>query len=326
VAGGEALSRTLLITGAAGEMGRRLCARLAGAGWQVRALVLPGDPLAAGLADAGCEIREGDVRDAASLAAAAAGAHTVFHLAAVILARDPALYETVNRQGTANMVAAAAAAGVRHFVYVSSASVVYPVLTPYGRSKLAAEEHVRAERRMAHTIVRPTLVYDGTGGQEFMLFVSFLRRFPVVPFIGPGTARKRPVLADDVVDGLARIAGNEAAYGKLYNLSGGEVITLEELGRLLLDRLGEPKPFVHLPVPLCRAVAGVLGAVLKDPPLTPYGIAGFVNHADLDPALAGEELGYRPLGVREGIARCFPAPVATSASSAPSATIRRSPS
>ncbi len=43
-----------------------------------------------------------------------------------------------------------------------------------------------------------------------MLFRRYLHRFPVVPFIGPGTARKRPVFSDDVVDGLARIVGNDA--------------------------------------------------------------------------------------------------------------------
>ena len=42
-----------------------------------------------------------------------------------------------------------------------------------------------------------------------MLFRRYLRRFPVVPFIGPGSARKRPVYSDDVVDGLSRIVGNE---------------------------------------------------------------------------------------------------------------------
>ena len=168
----------------------------------------------------GCEIAEGDIRDAATLGAAVAGVEAVLHLAAVILARDPRDYDAINRRGTANMVAAAAAAGVRHFVYVSSASVVYPRLTPYGRAKLDAEEIVAAERRFAHTIVRPTLVYDETGGQEFMLFRRYLRRFPVVPFIGPGSARKRPVFSDDVVDGLARIVGNPVCFGKTYNLSG----------------------------------------------------------------------------------------------------------
>jgi NADH dehydrogenase len=306
-----------LVTGAAGEVGARLVRRLRADGWEVRALVLPRDPLRARLDGLGCDIREGDVRDPASLAPALAEVDTVLHLAAVILARDPALYETINRQGTAHLVAAAAAAGVRHFIYVSSASVVYPRLTPYGRSKLAAERLVQAERRFAHTIVRPTLVYDRTGGQEFNIFRAHLSRFPIVPFIGPGTALKRPVFSDDVVDGLARTAGNPVSHGKTYNLSGGEAISLDGLARLVLALEGRTRPILHLPVPLCRALAAALGRVMKDPPLTPYAIAGFTNDADLDPAAATADLGYSPRGIRAGLASCFSASTSTPAAATP---------
>ena len=215
--------------------------------------MLPGDPLRSRLDGTGAEIVEGDIRAPETLVAATAGVDAVAHLAAVILARDPRDYDAINRRGTANLVAAAAVAGVRHFVYVSSASVVYPRLTPYGRAKLDAENIVAAETRMAHTIVRPTLVYDETGGQEFMLFRKYLRRFPVVPFVGPGAAKKRPVYSDDVVDGLARIVGNDVCFGKTYNLSGPEAITLRDLAKLVLELEGAPRPFLHVPLPICRA-------------------------------------------------------------------------
>ena len=300
------MSRVVLVTGAAGEVGKGLCRQLADAGWSVRALVLARDPLRARLEGLGFDLREGDIRDPASLAPAAAGVDTVLHLAAVILARDPRVFESVNHQGTANMVAAAAAAGARHFVYVSSASVVYPRLTPYGQSKLSAEQSVKSERRLAHTIVRPTLVYDETGGgQEFRIFCDHLRRFPVVPFIGDGASRKRPVHAADVAGALVRIVGNPVAFGKTYNLSGGESITLDELARLVMQLRGEGRPILHLPVPLCRALAKILSFTMKDPPLTNYSIAGFINDADLDPTAAIAEIGYHPRGVRAGLAGCF---------------------
>lgn len=310
---GTLVKGPVLITGAAGEVGGRLVARIAADGHRVRALVLPGDPLRSRLDGLGVpvDVREGDVRDPATLEAAVAGVDTVLHLAAVILARDVAVFDSVNRQGTANLVAASAAAGVRHFIYVSSASVVYPALTPYGRSKLEAERIVQGETRLLHTIVRPTLVYDETGGQEFALFRRYLERFPVVPFVGPThgprAARKRPVHAADAVDGLSRMVGSEAALGRTYNLSGGETITLAELGRLVLALQGTPKPFLPIPTFLCRAVAYALSAVMKNPPLTPYAVAGFTNHADLDPSQAMADLGWRPRGVRAGLAACLAA-------------------
>lgn len=305
-----------LVTGGAGVMGTRLVQRLLDLGWQVRALVLPGDPLRGRVAALGAEIHEGDVSDAASLAGVCAGVDIVYHLAAVIISHDPAVFQRINVVGTANVVAEASSAGVEHLVYVSSASVVYPRLTPYAQSKLDAEAVVKAARGLAYTIVRPTLVYDVGGGQEIMMFLDYLRRFPVVPFIGSGGAVKRPVWAEDVVDGLARIAGARTAWGKTYNLSGAEPISMLELAQLLLRHHDRPRPFLHLPVALCRALARVSQRLLERSPLTLSAIAGIVNDADLDPSEAMRDLGYRPLGVREGFRRCFPRPVAVGASAA----------
>jgi NADH dehydrogenase len=293
-------------------MGRRLVKRLLDAGWNVRALILPGDSLRPCVEQLGAEICEADVSDAASLAGACEDVELVYHLAAVIVSHDPAVFRRVNLAGTTNMVAEAARARVGHFVYVSSASVVYPERTPYAQSKLDAEAVVKAACGMAHTIVRPTLVYETGGGQELMMFLDYLRRFSIVPFIGAGDAVKRPVWAEDVVDGLLRIAGNRSAWGKTYNLSGADPISMLELGQLLLAHHDRPRPFVHLPVALCRALAHVWARFSRQPLLTPSAIAGVVNDADLDPSQATHDLGYRPLGVREGFRRCFPRPVATS--------------
>jgi nucleoside-diphosphate-sugar epimerase len=295
----------ILVTGGAGVLGSRLVLGLRARGEKVRVVTLPGDPGAARLAEAGCEIAFADVSDAASLAGAFDGVETVFHLAAVIIAGDPEVYRRVNVGGVRHAVDGARAAGARHFVYVSSAAALHPDGSAYARSKADGEAIVRAARGMRHTIVRPTLIYDHGGGQEIMLFLAALRRFPVVPFVGRGRALKRPIFADDVVKGLVAIAGNEAAFDKTYAFSGGEAIAIWELGKLLLAAHGERRPFVPIPVPLCRLAAAVLERAVKDPPLTRYGISRIVEDAALDNSAARADLGFEPVGVREGLARCY---------------------
>lgn len=293
----------VLVTGAAGVLGSRLVARLIEHGHSVRGLVLPDDALAARLAHTGCELWHADIRHPQSLRGACAGIDCVFHLAAIIISHDPQLFRQINLEGTQNVLAEADAAGVGHFIYVSSASVTYPTLTAYAQSKLDAERDVAA-RSGGFSIVRPTLVYDAHGGQEVLMFLDYLRRFPLVPFIGAGQALKRPVWSEDIVDGLLRLA-DAAPRGKTYNFSGGEAISMRDLAKLLLAQHRAERPFVHLPVWLCRAIAQLLASVMDKPPLTQSAIAGVVNHANLDPSEAMHDLGYRPIGVREGYARCF---------------------
>jgi NADH dehydrogenase len=271
----------------------------------VRALVLPGDRLRSRVEQLGCELREGDVSDTSTLAGACDGVDMVYHLAAVIISHDASVFQRVNRDGTANVLAEARRAHVGHFVYVSSASVVYPRRTLYAESKLEAERIVQGSG-IPYTIVRPTLVYEQGGGQELFMFLDYLRRFPIVPFIGAGGALKRPVWSEDIVDGLLRLSGSRVAHGKTYNFSGAEPISMRELAELLLLHLDRPRPFVHLPVWLCRALAVLAAGLLSRPPLTSSAIAGVVNDANLDPTEAMQDLGYAPLGVRAGFARCFP--------------------
>jgi NADH dehydrogenase len=293
-----------LVTGGAGVMGRRLCAGLRERGFPVRVL----DRAGSALPGLDVDLRAGDITDPASLRGVFDGVQTVYHLAAVILPDDESLFESVNVEGTRNVLEAAAAAGAQHFIHVSSASVVYPHSTRYSRSKREGERLVRGQQAMQWTIVRPTLVYDENGGLEFMRFYAYLDRFPIVPFIGRGRARKRPVHTEDIMAGLIAIAGNPKTYGKVYALSGGEPISIWDLGKLMLEHRGRQRPFLPIPVPVCRLLARGLARVMRNPPLTWQMIAGITQDADLDPSDATADFGYRPMGVREGFQKTWPRP------------------
>lgn len=299
----------IAVTGGAGVLGSRLVKGLVSSGNRIRVLTLPGDPFVSRLHGLGCEIFYGDVADKCSLEGAFKGVNTVYHLAAVIIASDPGLYRKVNVGGTQNVVDAAICEGVSHFILVSSAAAVDGSDSEYARSKIAAEKIVCSQEKMYRTILRPTLIYDTDGGQEFTMFVDYLKRYPVVPFVGRGQAKKQPVYAADIVAGLIAVANNPQTYGKTYNLSGAESISIWDLAHLILKYQGISKPFVPIPLSLCRLVASLSEKILQNPALTRYAISRIEKDADLDNLPARQDLGYNPLGVREGFARCFTTPV-----------------
>ncbi len=296
----------ILVTGGTGTMGSVLVHMLAKRNERVRVVCMPHDPYVSRVKDYATDIRYADVSRKQDCAGLCDGVSTVLHLAAIILSKDESTFCKINAEGTHNIVDDAKRAKIRHFVYISSASVTYPRPTPYSLSKRAAEEIVKRSG-LSYTILRPTLVYGEKGGQEFDIYLDYLKKFPVVPFIGNGAALKRPVYVEDVNAGILAVCGNEKSYGKMYNLSGGETISMIDFTRQCLKLLGiAHKPVIKLPLWFCKVLAFLMKLVMADPPLTWQVIAGIIQNANLDPEEAIKDLGYAPVKVSEQLPRVFP--------------------
>ena len=200
----------ILLTGATGIIGRKLIDLLYQQGRKLRVLSLPNDPQVSWIEQQKkAEVVFGDITQPETLNNIWDQIDTVFHLAAVIIStHQPQLYQKVNLQGTRNLIDKARVHRVEHFIYISSASVYYPRSNLYAVSKKVAEQVVK-ESGLNYTIVRPTLVYGPEGGEEFYHFVNYLKRFPIIPFIGAGRALKAPIYVDDLVTALAAIPYNK---------------------------------------------------------------------------------------------------------------------
>jgi NADH dehydrogenase len=138
--------------------------------------------------------------------------------------------------------------------------------------------------------------------------MDYLKKYPVVPFIGRGRAKKNPVFVDDLVQGMLAIANNPKAYGKIYNFSGGEEISIWDLSHLMLRQQGLSKLFIPIPIPICRLVAFIMERTMEHPTLTGYGISRIVQDANLDNNSARSNLGYDPIGITEGLQKCYHIP------------------
>lgn len=117
----------VLITGAAGFVGRELVRylRVEQPSWRFAAFALPGEAVPDEWGES-VSVRRGDIRDATAVAEAVAGADLVFHLAAYISywRLDNGLMRAVNVEGTANIINACLAAGVKRLVHVSSVGAI----------------------------------------------------------------------------------------------------------------------------------------------------------------------------------------------------------
>ncbi len=293
------------MTGGLGVMGATLVRGLVERGFKVRVLD-NSDRFRSRMDGLDVDIRIADITKPETLEGCFEGVETVYHLAAVLVVRDESLFEKINIGGTRNMIAASKKAGVKHFILVSSASVTYPFTTPYSLSKRETERMIKEQDFMKFTIVRPTLAYNENGADEFNMFLAYLKKYPIVPFIGSGRALKRPVHCDDLMAGFLAIPGNEKSYGKTYGFSGGEEIPIWDMAKLMLKHTGQEKMFIPIPIPVCRLIAFFAERFQKKPILTWNAIAGVMQDANLDNSEARADLGYNPIGFREGLQRSYP--------------------
>jgi nucleoside-diphosphate-sugar epimerase len=209
------MGRVIAITGATGFAGRQATAELLARGHRLKALVRR--PEAAGL-DPAVERVAGDVTDTAALARLADGADAVVHLAGALAATDRHGYFSVNEGGTKAVLAAAAAAGTRRFVHISSLAAREPQYSLYGASKRAGEEAVMAQMSERNAIViRPPAVY-GPGDKGTLPLIRELTK-PVAAIPARKESRFSLIHVRDLARLIALAAEND--LGGLHEVSDG---------------------------------------------------------------------------------------------------------
>jgi nucleoside-diphosphate-sugar epimerase len=259
-----------LVTGATGFVGSHLTEALRRRGDEVT--VLARSPRKAeALASLGVRTVPGDLNDRGALARAAEGQDEVYHVAGVVAARSEADFLAANRDGTANVVAAAEAAGRPRLVLVSSLAAAGPSprdrplrgdeppapVTAYGRSKLAGEQVVRGSA-LPWTILRPPTVY-GPRDRE-VLKVFRLVRLGLAPVFGDGIQQLSAVHAGDLAEALIAAARGSATLGRVYYPCHPEVVTSAELVRRIGEVMGRRPVVIPVPAAVGRALLGVTEA------------------------------------------------------------------
>ena len=296
---------TILVTGAAGYLGNQTVKRLVAAERPVRALVRHQAKAAIRLREIAdrIEIVEGDVTQPASLRTALAGVDAVIHYVAIAMEKGGQTYESVNYQGTVNVLRAAEAAGVRRFINMSQNGARGDLPYRFLASKGAAQEAVAASD-LDWTALRPSAIF-GPQDEFFNSFARLLKITPVVfPLIGGGAAQFQPVSVYDVVEAVIRCLDDESTIGAELALGGPEVLSLGEIERRVIEALGTWRLLLPTPVALLRPVVMLMQALLPGSPVStslldllavPNTVPdnALVNHFGMKPIpFAGEHIAY----------------------------------
>lgn len=325
----------VLVTGASGFLGQATAAAVRDAGHEVRTFQRrpSGVP--------GVQDVAGTMTDDAAIARAVDGVEAVVHLAAkVSLAGDPADFARVNIEGTRSLLAAARAAGVGRFVFVSSPSVAHTGSSlvgadagpaepsrargDYARTKAAAELlALDADAQdFAVVAVRPHLVW-GPGDTQLVGRIVERARAGRLPLLDSGAALIDTLYVDNAATAMVAAlehVTDDGVHGNAYVVTNGEPRPVADLLAGICTASGVRPPQWHVPAAVARAAGSVVEAVWRvrpgedEPPMTRFLAEQLSTAHWFDQRRTRSDLRWTPsVSIDQGLERLRAAAQASSA-------------
>jgi uncharacterized protein YbjT (DUF2867 family) len=250
-------SQLVTVFGGSGFLGRHVVRALAKRGYRIRVAVRRPD-LALFLQPLGrvgqIVAVQANLRYPDSVARAVERSDVVINLVGILQETGSQSFSRLQAEGAGEIARAAARAGAR-MVHVSAIGADAASPSQYARTKAEGERQVFAARPDA-VVFRPSLVF-GPGDSFFNRFAGLARALPVLPLVG-GQTRFQPVFVGDVAEAIARAVDGRVPGGRVYELGGPEVATLEHLVRYMLKTIQRGRVVVDLPLPVAKLQARAL--------------------------------------------------------------------
>lgn len=241
----------ILVAGATGSLGTRLVPLLTGHGHRLRLLVR--DPAKA--AEVGGDLIEavaGDVRDPAAIGRATVGVSTII-AAMTAFGRGAGNAETVDWQGNVNLIRAAEAAGVEHYILVSiyGAAPDHPI--ELFRMKYRAEQELLGSR-LAWTIIHPNAYFE----TWLMLVCEPLLKTGKTTIFGRGDNPINFVSVHDAAHFVELAVTEPALRGQTIELGGPQNLTFNQFLGIFQTSTGAVGKVGHVPRVGLRVASRVL--------------------------------------------------------------------
>jgi uncharacterized protein YbjT (DUF2867 family) len=245
----------ILVVGATGSLGGRVVRGLLERGENVRILARRNSPSeelakqrratsAKSLIDLGAEVVYGDLKDRRSLETAVASIDTVITTAKAGRGISEDTPETVDLQGTLNLVDAARGAGVRHFIYTSAAGASPDHPVPLYQIKGACEQEI-IKSGMTYTIVQPSMFME--------TWIARLVETPLsmgvhIQLIGQGDHAHNFISEADVAAFMIKMFENPLALNETVVIGGPASHTWTEIVQEMGLHMGVELPMTYLPL------------------------------------------------------------------------------
>ncbi len=267
------MKKQIIVTGAAGFVGRNLLPLLIKNGFDVIGVVkneaekfkiekLPIKILVADLS------KRGQWQHSIK-------AEVIVHLASAISSKNPDSFYQNNVIATQNLIEAAKKNKIKKIIHFSSAAVTSIRQDPYSKTKKEQEDIIK-NSKIPYLILRPSMIYGPTDDKNVGWLIKTIKKLPLIPLPGGGSFGRQPVFVDDICQIVIKMISSKN-FNKVYEIHGYEYVSMKEMVNVIKDNFNIKNPVVVMPIPLLKAFIFINQIISPNPKFTSDQIASLIS-------------------------------------------------
>ncbi|MFH2103697.1 MAG: NAD(P)H-binding protein [Chloroflexota bacterium] len=259
----------ILVSGGTGFIGRALVRQLVESGYTVRILLRPSRRTPRLPVGVNVEVAVSSLDDTRGLRAAMRGVKTVYHLAGGEGEGGRGNLQAVDIDGTANLTAAAADAGVERFYYISHLGADRASAFPVLKAKGIAEDYIR-KSGIPYTIMRGSILFGPDDNFTTGLAMLLAGSPGLLLLPEGGKTLLQPLWLEDFVSCLVWSLEEPDMVNQVFEIGGGEYLTLRQIVEIVMEATGRRRLLVPVSNHLMRPLTVVLEAIFQRFPVSVF--------------------------------------------------------
>ena len=292
----------ILVTGGTGYIGGRLVSELLARGYEVRVMVRAASPEHRERWPQ-AEIVVADALDPVSLRTALHGVHTAYYLIHSLLL-GPGNFARADIRSAVHFRQAAEAEQVTRIIYLGGLGDMDTRLSAHLRSR-AEVAAALSDGPIQTTILRAAVII-GSGSASYEILKHLVNRLPVILLPIWARTRCQPIAVRDVIRYLVGALEVPATAGHAFDLGGEDVLTYEDMLRILAQLLSRKPLFVRVPFPGIRVYSYLTSLLTPVPaPITRCLMEGIKNDVVCQDQEIRRLVPFRPRTYKEAILRAL---------------------
>jgi len=201
-----------------------------------------------------------------------------------------------------NFINAALKCRLKRAVFISSTTVLLPGENKLKKLKLESEELIK-NSGLDFTILRPSMIYGGSGDNNFYKMLNFIKNKGFFVIFGSGKNLIQPVYVDDVADAISEVLENPVTIGKTYEICGKNALEYNEMLKIVKSKLKRNFKIIKLPIGASKLAVNFYKRIVKKSDFNSDQIERMKINKAYSYADAQKDFGFTPVSFEEGIKR-----------------------